>query len=98
MIRGEADSPVVAFGRGAQGGVLSTGRAEMDARAKATFAGCVNSRLMSAAIAGIGGADVTISHCGQAWKVEPAQKSATVESFAIVMAIRATDEEMRDAA
>ncbi|WRH62064.1 MAG: DNA polymerase III subunit beta [Fuscovulum sp.] len=98
VIRGKTDNPVIAFGRGARGGVMSTGRAEMDVRAKADFAGCVNSKLMQAAITGIGASDVTIQHCGAAWKVEPSQKSTTSETYAIVMSIRASDEEMADAA
>ena len=98
VIRGTVDSKIVIFGQGARSGVISAGRAETEALAKSDFSGCVNSKLLAAAMSGIEADSIAIHRCSIAWMVQAAQASATTSMTGYVMAIRANEEEMSDAA
>lgn len=99
ILRGIEGQPIIARGFKGIDGVLQAGRAETDARASATFSGVVNAAFLNAAITTMGAADIVLAYSEQgAFHVRPAQDSATMQMFAIVMGIRASEEEMADAA
>lgn len=99
VLRGKEGEAVIARGFKPVGGVKSAGRAEMEGRAKSTFAGVVNSAMMGTALQSMAG-DVELAFCDQggagAFRVSPAQSSAVSSMFAIVMGLRAAPEDMAD--
>lgn len=98
VIRADTGKPIIVKGAKGASGVVAAGRAEMDARAKATAACAVSSALLSGALGVIGADDVTvwIDGEGRAVWLEPAQQSATMRLEALVMGMRATESEMAD--
>jgi DNA polymerase-3 subunit beta len=100
VIRGTEGQPVIARGWKGTSGVITAGRAEMEARAACTFSGVINASLLSRAIGGIDGDDLAIqmNAASGAFRVDPAQGSATMTMLAVIMGIRASEAEMADAA
>lgn len=100
IVIADEGKPVVIRGQKGIAGVIHAGRAEMDETAKATARGVLASRLLVTAIAGMKGGEIAIDvgtvGTAAAFRLAPAQISATLEMSALIMSQRFSEAEMAD--
>lgn len=101
IIRAAESKNIVMRGHKTSNGVLHAGRAETDATGISDFLGVVSSKYLVGATAGMKADDFMIEgsmsgDIAAAIRISPAQDSATLEMMALVMAIRASVEELAD--
>lgn len=99
VLRADKGGPLVARGLKGVDGVLHAGRAETEAVALVDFSGVANAAYLTATINTMGAPNVVLSYSSEGgFLVRPAQDSATMRMFALIVGIRVSDAEMADAA
>ncbi|WP_425070668.1 DNA polymerase III subunit beta [Sagittula sp. S175] len=87
--------PIVIRGGKTVSGVTAAGRAETQAEAIGTARFMLSSDLLSRALPALKG-DIALSSLAEGARIEPAQQDAHLHLSAVLMGIRAADEELQD--
>ena len=100
IIRAAEGEPVIMRGAKGAAGIIHAGRAEMEAKGRGPAAMCVSASLLSDSVKAMGVKEFVLSYTDRdgtsAILVEPSQKSAAIEMSALIMGIRASEEELAD--
>ena len=98
IIKGQEGAPLIVRGSKAASGVISAGRAETMTPCDGNAALCVSSELLRRAITAMGEPEIALAAAGStAIRAEPVQANSAVRKMALIMGIRASEQELADA-